>query len=40
MDCGLVNYLIGDGSLEMAILRRDDLGYDVLPVGVIPPNQA
>ena len=40
VDCGLVNYLIGDCSLEEAILRRDDLGFDVLPVGVIPPNPA
>ena len=40
ISCGLVNHLIGDCSLEDAIVKRDDLGFDLLPVGVIPPNPA
>ena len=40
IDRGLVNYLIGDCTLEEAIIKRDDLGFDLLPVGVIPPNPA
>lgn len=34
----LVEYLLGGAELEEAIHTVDDLNFDVLPVGVIPPN--
>ena len=35
---GVTNYLIGDCGLEDIILRNDQLGFDVIPAGTIPPN--
>lgn len=37
---GLVNYLLGQISLEDAIVHHPDYKFDILPVGVIPPNPA
>lgn len=38
---GLVHVLIGEISLDEAIIKNDEeLGFDVLPVGVVPPNPA
>lgn len=37
---GLVNYLLGQISLEDAIVHHSDYKFDILPVGVIPPNPA
>ena len=35
---GLTNYLIGECSLNEAIIRLDGVDYDILPGGTIPPN--
>ena len=35
---GVTNYLIGDCELEDIIIKNEQLGYDVIPVGTIPPN--
>ena len=35
---GLTDYLIGECSLEEAIVRLDGVDYDILPGGTIPPN--
>ena len=35
---GVTNYLIGDCTLDEIILHNDQLGFDVLPAGTIPPN--
>ena len=37
---GLVNYLAGHVSLNDAIIKSPDYKFDVLPVGIIPPNPA
>ena len=37
---GLVNYLLNQISLEDAIVQHPDYKFDILPVGVIPPNPA
>ena len=37
---GLVNHLLGQISLEDAIVQHPDYKFDILPVGVIPPNPA
>jgi capsular exopolysaccharide synthesis family protein len=37
-DKGLVNHLIGDITLDEAIIKDETLGFDVLLGGVIPPN--
>ena len=38
---GLVNVLIGDNTIDEVIVKADDeIPYDVLPVGVVPPNPA
>ena len=35
---GVTNYLIGDCELEDIILSHEELGFDVIPAGTIPPN--
>ncbi len=35
---GVTNYLIGDCELEDIILTHEELGFDVIPAGTIPPN--
>lgn len=37
---GLVNHLLNQISLEDAIVQHPDYKFDILPVGVIPPNPA
>jgi capsular exopolysaccharide synthesis family protein len=37
---GLVNHLLGQIDLETAIVRNPEYKFDILPVGVIPPNPA
>ena len=37
-DKGLVNHLIGDITLDEAIIKDETLGFDILLGGVIPPN--
>lgn len=37
-DKGLVDHLIGDITLDEAIVRDESLGFDVLLAGIIPPN--
>lgn len=37
---GLVNYLLNQIPLEDAIVQHPDYKFDILPVGVIPPNPA
>ncbi|MBQ2025856.1 MAG: polysaccharide biosynthesis tyrosine autokinase [Paludibacteraceae bacterium] len=37
---GLVNHLLNQIDLESAILRHPEYKFDILPVGVIPPNPA
>lgn len=37
-DKGLVDHLIGDITLDEAIVRDESLGFDVLLGGIIPPN--
>lgn len=37
---GLVNHLLGQIDLETAIVHHPDYKFDILPVGVIPPNPA
>jgi capsular exopolysaccharide synthesis family protein len=36
----LVNYLLNQIDLETAIVRHPEYKFDILPVGVIPPNPA
>lgn len=35
---GVTNYLIGDCDLEDIIIRNENVGYDVIAAGTIPPN--
>jgi capsular exopolysaccharide synthesis family protein len=35
---GVTNYLIGECTLEEAIIKIDGVDYDILPGGTIPPN--
>lgn len=35
---GLSNYLIGQITLEEAILSHPDYGFDIIPAGTLPPN--
>ena len=35
---GVTNYLIGDCTLDEIIIHNEQLGFDVLPAGTIPPN--
>ena len=35
---GITNYLIGDCELEDIILTHEELGFDIIPAGTIPPN--
>lgn len=35
---GLMSYLLGNSELEQAIVRNEELGFDVLSAGAIPPN--
>jgi capsular exopolysaccharide synthesis family protein len=35
---GVTNYLIGDCQIDDIILHNEELGFDVIPAGTIPPN--
>ena len=35
---GVTNYLIGDCQLDDIIIHNEELGFDVIAAGTIPPN--
>ena len=35
---GVTNYLIGDCELDDIILHNEEIGFDVIPAGTVPPN--